>query len=227
MAAATDGAAAETVTVATVGGAAVSCVGGGEVGGLCGSGLLRRRPRGRPPQSCVSACDQGTVSTSAPCAPRSSRRAHHARGGSRRTQTAASQATAARGPGRRQGCRALGEAPAPLAYCLVRRASASAARSLQLASNTSTHMPIVQHVHVHAEHDAMTKPLNTTCSKWVEKWLRLHTCSVLLRCKCVDASCSYPTAAKRSSWRTNGFAMLTYDAKRQCWNVGPGGNCAA
>ena len=109
----------------------------------------------------------------------------------------------------------------------VRRASASAARSLQLASNTSTHMPIVQHVHVHAEHDAMTKPLNTTCSKWVEKWLRLHTCSVLLRCKCVDASCSYPTAAKRSSWRTNGFAMLTYDAKRQCWNVGPGGNCAA
>ena len=36
MAAATDGAAAETLTVATVGGAAVSCVGGGEVGGLCG-----------------------------------------------------------------------------------------------------------------------------------------------------------------------------------------------
>ena len=35
---AADGAAAETVTVATVGGAAVSCVGGGEVGGLSGSG---------------------------------------------------------------------------------------------------------------------------------------------------------------------------------------------
>ena len=57
-------------------------------------------------------------------------------------------------------------------------------------------MPIVQHVHVHAEHDAMTKPLNTTGSKLVGKWLLLHTCSVLLRCKCVDASCSYPTAAK-------------------------------
>ena len=162
MAAATDGAAAETVTVATVGGAAVSCVGGGEVGGLCGSGLLRRRPRGRPPQSCASACDQGTVSTSAPCTPRSSHRAHHARGGSRRTQTAASRATAARGPGRRQGCRALGEAPAPLAYCLVRRASAYVARSLQHASKASTHMPIMPHVHMHAEHNAMTKPLNAT-----------------------------------------------------------------
>jgi hypothetical protein len=122
---------------------------------------------------------------------------------------------------------ALGEAPAPLAYCPVRRASASAARLLQLASNTSTHVPIVQHVHVHAEHDAMTKPLNTTCSKLVGKWLLLHTCSALLRCKCVGASCSYPTAANRSSELTNGFAMLTYDAMRQCWNVDPGGNCEA
>ena len=59
---------------------------------------------------------------------------------------------------------------------------------VQYASKASTHMPIVQYVHVHAEHDAMTKPLNSTCSKLVEKWLLHHTCSALLRCKCVGAS---------------------------------------
>ena len=88
-------------------------------------------------------------------------------------------------------------------------------------------MPIMPHVHMHAEHNAMTKPLNTTCSKLVENWLLLQTCNALLRCKCVGASCSYRTAANRSSWRMNGFAMLMYDAMRQCWNVDPGGNCEA
>ena len=33
----------------------------------------------------------------------------------------------------------------------------AAARSLQHASNSSTHMPIVLHEHMHAEHDAMSK----------------------------------------------------------------------
>ena len=73
-------------------------------------------------------------------------------------------------------------------------------------------MPSVQHVHVHAEHDAMTNDKAAERrSKLVGKIWLLHTCSALLRCKCVGASCSYPTAANRSSWRTNGFAMLMYD----------------
>ena len=93
---------------------------------------------------------------------------------------------------------ALGEAPAPLAYCLVRRASAYVARSLQHASKASTHMPIMPHVHMHAEHNAMTKPLNATQQVGGKKVVLLHTCSALLR-KCVGASCSYPTAANRSS----------------------------
>ena len=73
-------------------------------------------------------------------------------------------------------------------------------------------MPSVQHVHVNAEHDAMTNDKAAERrSKLVGKIWLLHTCSALLRCKCVGASCSYPTAANRSSWRTNGFAMLTYN----------------
>ena len=89
-------------------------------------------------------------------------------------------------------------------------------------------MPSVQHVHVHVEHDAMTNnKAAERRSKLVGKIWLLHTCSALLRCKCVGASCSYRTAANRSSELTNGFAMLTYDAMRQCWNVDPGGNCEA
>ena len=82
---------------------------------------------------------------------------------------------------------------------------------------------------VHVEHDAMTNnKAAERRSKLVGKIWLLHTCSALLRCKCVGASCSYRTAANRSSWRMNGFAMLMYDTMRQCWNsVGPGGNCAA
>ena len=81
---------------------------------------------------------------------------------------------------------------------------------------------------VHAEHDAMTNDKAAERrSKLVGKIWLLHTCSALLRCKCVGASCSYRTAANRSSELTNGFAMLTYDAMRQCWNVDPGGNCEA
>ena len=80
---------------------------------------------------------------------------------------------------------ALGEAPAPLTRDRVSQAPATAARLLQYASKATTHTPIGQYVHVHAEHNAMTKPLNTTCSKLVEKWLLLHTCSALLRCKFV------------------------------------------
>ena len=52
--------------------------------------------------ACRSGGDQGAVSTCACSDPLgSSRRTHHARGGSRHTQTAAGRATAARGPGRR------------------------------------------------------------------------------------------------------------------------------
>ena len=102
------------------------------------------------------------------------------------------------------------------------------AAGLQHASKSSTPMPSVQHVHVHAEHDAMTNDKAAERrSKLVGKIWLLHTCSALLRCKCVGASCSYRTAANRSSWRMNGFAMLMYDAMRQCWNVDPGGNCEA
>ena len=76
------------------------------------------------------------------------------------------------------------------------------------ASKASTHVPIGQHVHVHAEHDAMTNDKAAERrSKLVGKIWLLHTCSALLRCKCVGASCSYPTAANGSSWRMNGFAM--------------------
>ena len=57
---------------------------------------------------------------------------------------------------------ALGEAPAPLTRDRVSQAPATAARLLQYASKASTHTPIVQYVHVHAEHNAMTKPLNAT-----------------------------------------------------------------
>ena len=103
---------------------------------------------------------------------------------------------------------ALGEAPAPLTYCPVRRASASAARSLQLTSNTSTHNAD-RAVRARGARRHDKKPLNTTCSKLVGKWLLLHTCSALRRCKCVGASCSYPTAANRSSELTNGFAIKT------------------
>ena len=59
----------------------------------------------------------------------------------------------ARGPAGGENA-ALGEAPAPLTRDRVSQAPATAARLLQYASKASTHMPIVQYVHVHAEHNA-------------------------------------------------------------------------
>ena len=60
------------------------------------------------------------------------------------------------------------------------------AAGLQHASKSSTPMPSVQHVHVHAEHDAMTNDKAAERrSKLVGKIWLLHTCSALLRCKCV------------------------------------------
>ena len=120
-------------------------------------------------------------------------------------RTAAGQATRhVRPAGSECEDAALEEAPAPLS-----QAPASAARLLQACSTRrSPPMPSVQHVHVNAEHDAMTNDKAAERrSKLVGKIWLLHTCSALLRCKCVGASCSYPTAANGSSWRMNGFAM--------------------
>jgi len=73
-------------------------------------------------------------------------------------RTAAGQATRhVRPAGSECEDAALEEAPAPLS-----QAPASAARLLQHASKSSTPMPIMPHVHRHAEHNATTKPLNAT-----------------------------------------------------------------
>ena len=129
-------------------------------------------------------------------------------------QTAASRATAARGPGRRQGCRARRSAgtahvlPGP--SCVGFRGAIAAAHVEHLDHNADRAARI--RARGARRHDK--KPLNNTCSKLVGKWLLLHTCSALRRCKCVGASCSYPTAANRSSELTNGFAIknMMYDA---------------
>ena len=148
---------------------------------------LWRRPRGWPRQSCSSACDQGAVSTYACAAIRRVRAV--ARTLRRKSPRANSCRPGARGTcARRQNDAALREAPPPLAHGLVRRAPASAARSLQLASQASTHMPVVQHVHMHAKHDAITAAMHD-CAV-VEEW----SCAAHAPL-CIDANASTRRAA--------------------------------
>ena len=107
--------------------------------------------------------EQGAVSACACAVDRCVRAVRAPRGGSRRTRTASGRATATRRPAGKQACTsiaaALEEAPAPLTLGPIGLAPTSVAQSLQHASEASTHVPIVGHMHMHTKHDAMRKPL--------------------------------------------------------------------
>ena len=195
------------------------------LGDGCATRLAARVARWRRPVAVSCSCSSARTQTSqhvrAVSAPGSSRRAHHARGGNRRTRTAAGRATAARGPGRRSTiCNCGGK------WCCAARAPRC------IAANASTHRVAAPKAAIGSPcptssvamlmHDAMRQGEVVQHSKDCAAWWRTmpHACTMMsarrpqaqAACrKAARAAAAWPRRGRLRRWQAR-LSQLTWSS---------------